>query len=68
LKPPEATFVELEAMGEPESYVESAASAVDKCCKKIASGPFILVIGQELICYMADFIDSSHARTQKKGT
>ena len=35
LQPPEATLVELKATGEPESNVESAVSAVDKCCKEL---------------------------------
>jgi len=34
LKPPEVTLAELKAIEEPESVVDSAASAVDKCCKK----------------------------------
>lgn len=33
LKPPEATLAELEAIEQPESVVESAASVVGKCCK-----------------------------------
>jgi len=35
LKPPEATLAEIQAIEEPESGADSAASAVDKCCKKI---------------------------------
>ena len=34
LRPPEATLAEFKAIEEPESDVESAASAVDKCCKR----------------------------------
>ena len=34
LQPPEATLAELTAIEGPESDVESATSAVDKCCKE----------------------------------
>ena len=34
LLPPEATLAELKAIEDPESDVESAALAVDKCCKE----------------------------------
>ena len=34
LKPPEATLAELNGIEDPEAVVNSAASDVDKCCKK----------------------------------
>jgi len=34
LKPPEATLAEIKSIEEPDSVVNSAASDVDKCCKK----------------------------------
>ena len=34
LRPPEATLAELTAIEAPESVVNFAASAVDKCCEK----------------------------------
>jgi len=51
LKPPDATLAELKAMEQPESNVDLAASAVDKCCEK-KSHPkptIILIIGVELM-------------------